>query len=106
MNKDKMKKIITNGIKALEVQIDIDEKIDKAFDSLFDGFPVFTATTDLEEAFISTLAELFNSPADVKEYIYWYLYDGYNSIYINGKEVPIRCAEDLFDNVIGEYYYE
>ena len=54
MNKDKMKKIITNGIKALEVQIDIDEKIDKEFDSLFDGFPVFTATTDLEEAFIST----------------------------------------------------
>ena len=47
MNKDKMKKIITNGIKALEVQIDIDEKIDKAFDSLFDGFPVYTATTDL-----------------------------------------------------------
>ena len=106
MNKDKMKKIITDGIKALETQICIDEKIDKAFDSLFDGFPVFTATTDLEEAFIKTLAELSNSPADVKEYIYWYLYDGYNSIYINGKEVPIRCAEDLFDLVIGEYYYE
>lgn len=106
MNKDKMKKIITNGIKSLETQICIDEKIDKAFDSLFDGFPVFTATTDLEESLISTLAELSNSPADVKEYIYWYLYDGYNSIYINGKEVPIRCGEDLFDHVIGEYYYE
>lgn len=106
MNKDKMKRIITNGIKSLETQICIDEKIDKAFDSFFDGFPVFTATTDLEESLISTLAELSNSPADVKEYIYLYLYDGYNSIYINGKEVPIRCAEDLFDHVIGEYYYE
>ena len=106
MNKDKTKKIITDGIKSLETQICIDEKIDKAFDSLFDCFPVFTATTDLEESLISTLAELSNSPADVKEYIYWYLYDGYNSIYINGKEIPIRCAEDLFDLVIGEYYYE
>ena len=106
MNKDKMKKIITNGIKALETQICIGEKIDKAFDSLFDGFPVFTATTDLEESLISTLAELSNSPDNVKKYIYWYLYDGYNSIYINGKEVHIRCAEDLFDHVIGEYYYE
>ena len=106
MNKDKMKKIITNGIKALETQICIDEKIDKAFYSIFEGFPVFTSTTDLEEAFISTLAELSNSPDNVKEYIYWYLYDGYNSIYINDKEIPIRCAEDLFDHVIGEYYYE
>ena len=106
MNKDKMKKIITDGIKALEKQISINEKIDKAFDVLFDGYPVFTATTDLEESLISTLSELSNRPGDVKEYIYWYLYDGYNSIYINDKEVPIRCAEDLFDHVIGEYYYE
>lgn len=106
MNKDKMKKIITNGIKALEKQISINEKIDKAFDVLFDGYPVFTATTDLEENLISTLSELSNRPADVKEYIYWYLYDGYNSIYINDIEVPIRCAEDLFDHVIGEYYNE
>lgn len=106
MNKDKTKKIITDGIKALEMQIDIDEKIDKAFDSLFDGFPVFTATTDLEEAFISTLAELSDNPTDVKDYIYWYLYDGNNVVYIDGEKIQIKCAEDLFDLVIGEYYYE
>lgn len=106
MNKDKMKRIITSGIEALEKQVEFNEKIDKVFDTIFDGFPIFTATTDIEESLINTLADLSDNPVVVKDYIYWYLYDGYNSININGEDIPIRCASDLYDHVIGEYYNE
>lgn len=102
MDKEQFIKLMSEIIKYNK---ELDE-LYKSVDDLFGGCDTLMYKTSMD-GIIKIISEIVG---DKDEWIFWYMYDndygrGNNKVFIDGKEVPLKTLEDLWEviqNLKGE----
>ena len=98
LSKEKTKALFLEGINAVQKQIEMNERIDNALNTICDGYPVFTGTCDIETSYLKVIGNLFPNPDSAVDFICWLIYDGGGEVEINETEkVMIDTPEALFE---------
>mgnify|MGYP001031021408 CR=1 FL=1 len=96
------KDLFISSVTALKTQFEKDEKCVEAFDVIlpYDNISGYDNSV-LIDAFINLLKECVNDTNDWIDYFVWELDFGRDytdgCVRINGKDVPLRTAEDLWN---------